>query len=183
MLNHLTKIIGCKGLEASTLALQLNVIKKDPTGRDTFIISDFKSMINYIRNILRRECVILASVYPSDFYTLLWEEIPFVLILRIDPRELEKRLIRRNWIRPKILENVLSEAFGSIYDNVDDSFMNSIIEIDVTNKNVNVVIDEFFRKLHNNEFGIKIDWLQNNNILEKVTRWLHEFDSYRYGFF
>ncbi len=173
--------MGCKGLEASFLAFQLNVAKKDPTGRDTFIISDFSIMVNYIKEVLKERCVILASVYPSDFYSLLWEEVPFVLILRIDPRELEKRLARRNWIRPKVLENVLSEAFGSIYDDVDDSFLNSVIEIDVTNKNANEIIEEIFRKLQNNDFGAKIDWLQNDDILERVTQWLHEFDSYRYG--
>ena len=181
VLSYLSTVIECKSLETSELALKLNIIKKDPSGRDTFVITNFTKMFNYIKSVLKKKCVLLTSVYPQKIYEAFWRKIPFIIILRANPKDLETRLMKKTWIRPKILENILAEALGSIYDNADESFIHSIIEVDTTGKNINEIIDRIFDKVDNNEFGREIDWLLYKDIVEKVSLWLSELDSYKYG--
>jgi broad-specificity NMP kinase len=177
----LGKELGCDIVETSNLALKLGVAKRDYTGRDTYIVTDLDLIVNRISSLAQRSCLIVVTVYPYEIFDRIRKRVTFVLMLRCDPRELVERLEARGWMRAKILENVISEALGSIYDGVDEEFLQAVIEVDTSSRRPNEVVDDLFYKLENNAFGRTVDWLQADEVLEMLPLWLREFDSYKYG--
>jgi adenylate kinase len=177
----ISRELKCAHLESSEVAIKLGIVKKDPSGRHTYLITDFKPLASYIAKVLKEKCIILATVYPFEIYEPLNEFIPLVIILRTDPRVLARRLEGRGWPRPKILENLLAEALGSIYDGSSDEFLHSLIEIDTTHKDPQQSLNEIYLKIEMEEFGRSIDWLEKIEIVELVSKWLKELESYEYG--
>ncbi len=80
-----------------------------------------------------------------------------VIILRCEPKVLQKRLEKRGWKKSKIIENVEAEAIGEI------SMERKAVEIDTTKKSP-AKIAELIKKLLNNyslqrRYG-RIDWTE-----------------------
>ncbi len=177
----LAKELDCIFLESSEIAIRSYSVRKDYTERDTLLVEKIDGVISFVKDMLKKKCVILASTYLTELYDELETDIPFIVILRTDPRTLLERLSKRNWPRAKVLENVIAEALDSIYNHASDQFLKDVVEIDTTSKEVSDVVNEIFLKIYRNDFGPKISWLNDEEVVVLVSKLIEELDSYEYG--
>jgi adenylate kinase len=86
-----------------------------------------------------------------------------VVVLRLDPVALAKRLRARNWPKPKIWENVEAEMIDvSLYDSLKVLGETRVFEINATGKRPEQLIREIVRALSRNKgWNVKSspDWL------------------------
>jgi adenylate kinase len=126
-----------------------------------------KIVYSYIHNNKIDNNIILIEGHLSH----LLKDINKVILLRTHPQELKRRLIKRNWNKNKIKENIESEILDIILCECVRNFSkNDIFEIDTTNKKIKdifYIIDDIIKK--NFRFNPKyhignIDW--SNEILK-----------------
>lgn len=133
---------------------------------------DYEFLLNKIIKIINDSNSILiieghyADIVPSKY-------VIKVFVLRLHPLHLEKMLEHRGWDKRKIYENVLAELLDVCLINALEAYSpEKIIEINVTNRSIDEVVNEIIYKLnmHNKrDFG-KINWLEElerEGILEK----------------
>ncbi|WP_243668411.1 kinase [Vulcanisaeta sp. JCM 16161] len=87
--------------------------------------------------------------------------IDWCIVLRLNPMELMRRLLMRNWPRCKVVENVLAEVVGSSLSMAIDLFgKDKIIEVDTTGKGIKDIIKYIINHVlsGNNVVGV-VDWL------------------------
>lgn len=179
----LAEELGCAHVESSALLVEGKATARDPTGRDTMIIVEDKAR-EVIRGFIessRGACYIVSTLHPSLWLETLGENVALVILLRSDPRILMERLSERGWSRAKILENVLSEAFNTVAEELLE-WSDCVVEVDTSYREPRLVLDEVFEKLEAWSVGIGIDWMSvNPEIVEFVTRLVHELDLYKEG--
>ncbi|GAB6944881.1 adenylate kinase family protein [Vulcanisaeta sp. JCM 14467] len=89
------------------------------------------------------------------------ELIDWCIVLRLNPVELMRRLLLRNWPRCKVVENVLAEVVGSSLSMAIDLFgKDRVIEVDTTNKGVQDIVKYIISHVSsgNSVIGV-VDWL------------------------
>jgi len=157
-----------KVISLNELAISEGLIVKYDTERETSVI-DEKKLVRYVikliesYNVLNVELVIIESHF-SDIMPV--EFIDFVIILRCDPDELSVRLKKRGYGMEKVRENLQSEILGNSANYFLNKQLNKpILEIDTTNKNLDVItktiIEILKGKVDVNKYIIgKIDWLE-----------------------
>jgi len=90
-----------------------------------------------------------------------------VVVLRLDPVALAKRLRARNWPRVKIWENVEAEMIDvSLYDSLKFLGKTRVFEIDTTGKRPELLVREILRALSRNR-----EWS-----LKSSPNWLEKYD-------
>ena len=116
-------------------------------------IVDENEMDEYVKKI-RENNILFIEGHLSHLLS-----VDAVIILRCHPEELKKRLIKKNWDKRKIRENVEAEALDIILDRALE-IHDLIWEIDTTNKNASEVadkIEEIVKEFPPPIYG-KIDW-------------------------
>ncbi len=98
-----------------------------------------------------------------------------VIVLRLDPEVLEKRLRERGWPEKKVKENVAAEVLGVCTVNaVEEQGEDKVYEVDVTGKSLDEVVAEVLRIIRGErgEPGARIDWLSRKplEVIEKYLR-------------
>jgi adenylate kinase len=90
-----------------------------------------------------------------------------VIVLRLDPVALAKRLRARNWPREKIWENVEAEMIDvSLYDSLKFLGKTRVFEIDTTGKGPERLMREILRALSRNR-----EWSRKSS-----PNWLEKYD-------
>ena len=90
-----------------------------------------------------------------------------VIILRLDPAFLARRLRARNWPKLKIWENVESEMIDvSLYDSLKALGKSRVLEIDATGKRPKELLREILKVLSRNQ-----GWSPNSS-----PNWLKKYD-------
>ncbi|WP_054857683.1 hypothetical protein [Vulcanisaeta sp. JCM 16159] len=87
--------------------------------------------------------------------------IDWCIVLRLNPTELMRRLITRNWPRCKVIENVLAEVVGSSLSMAIDLFgKDKVIEVDTTGKSVQEIVKYVIdHVLKGDPINGVVDWL------------------------
>lgn len=103
-------------------------------------IIDEERVRDKLRQIAREGLIIVdthvASAVPP-------EELKVAVILRLDPRELERRLRSRGYPERKVLENVQAEILDACLIEAVELFGESrVFEIDVSGKSIDRVVEE-----------------------------------------
>ncbi|RLF19827.1 MAG: hypothetical protein DRZ82_04335 [Thermoprotei archaeon] len=139
--------------------------------------------VNVLRSTLIRtikEDVIVDSVIPD---ILPKSMVKLVIVLRLDPIEMAKRLIKRGWKLRKILENVEAELLSVItYEAVRYYGTNKVVEVNTTGKDVKTIVREILDILkgrRRDEYKpFSIDWLRRYrdplDVSRKVLKMLKE---------
>ncbi|RLE60543.1 MAG: hypothetical protein DRJ35_02955 [Thermoprotei archaeon] len=109
----------------------------------------------------------LLDIIPAEF-------VDICIVLRLNPKILEKRLIKRKYPPKKIRDNVQSEILDYVLIYAIRFFgEDKVFEIDTTGHEINQVVEEvleIIKKRHNGRPG-KIDWMKElNEELEKYLR-------------
>ncbi len=173
---EISRLFGCRVVEPSTLAVEKSLGVPDPERPGTLII-DEDALLREVKNATRDGCTVLATHYPSlfldnDEMNVL---IPFVVLLRTHPLELERRLTAKGWPRRKVVENVMAEALSAVAQELID-YDSMVIEVDTTGLRPHEAAENVLAKLATWDVGISIDWLSCNRVTELLDRWSLELD-------
>ncbi len=167
-------ITGTPGVGKTTVAMELSktynapvvdineiirpVLKWDPELQTNFVINEVKARELISENLGGVGSYIIDTIAINLIDKSL---IDWCIVLRLDPRQVMNRLLRRNWPRCKIIENVLAEVVGSSLSLAIDVFgRDRVIEVDTTNKGIHEVVNHIVNRL---TVGLPIigivDWL------------------------
>ncbi len=140
--------------------------------RRSYIIDEEK-LVEKLESIIREsnKPVVIDIHYPEILDPNM---VDYVIILRTNPLELEKRLSRRkDWPLYKIRENVMAEILGVVTSNVLEHYPEEkVYEIDTTSKNIEEIVREIIAIIRGKrKISVKkwIDWLEliSPRILDK----------------
>ncbi|BDR91014.1 adenylate kinase family protein [Vulcanisaeta souniana] len=167
-------VTGTPGVGKTTVAIELSkaydapvvdineiirpVLKWDPELQTSLVIDEVKA-----RELIREDLGGAGSYIIDTVAINLIDKslIDWCIVLRLDPRQVMDRLLKRNWPRCKIVENVLAEVVGSPLNLAIDVFgRDRVIEVDTTNKDAHEVANHIVNQL---TVGVPVigvvDWL------------------------
>ncbi|MEN2999276.1 MAG: AAA family ATPase [Acidilobaceae archaeon] len=173
----LSAVLGCRAVEERDVIS--GALEEDETGRDSMVVKEERAL-ELIRAFARdlQGCAIVSTIHPDLWSEACGEELAAVLLLRTDPRELERRLQGRGWGRRKVVENVLAEAFSVIAEEIVRAGLEECtVELDSTGWS-SPDLPEVFLKLSSWEVGVKVDWLSFPEVLEFTSSLVRELDEY-----
>jgi adenylate kinase len=109
-----------------------------------------------------------GEVIPDEF-------VKAVFVLRLNPAVLYERLASRGWGKEKVRENVEAEILGiCTYNALNEHPETKVCEVDVTNKEVDEVVEEIVNVLNNvKECEVWVDWLSNEALKDFITKLLN----------
>ena len=97
-------------------------------------------------------------------------QVKLVIILRRNPYQLETVYNERNYSEEKIKENIGSEILGIITHDTLEKFEEKAFQIDVSEKNIEQVVEKVLQIISEKGNDEQVDWLNlvtKNNDLEK----------------
>ena len=144
--------------------------------RDT-VVADLRVLSERVSEIISESScdVVVDGHYASEVVSS--EVVSYAFVLRIEPDKLRFRLQERGYSEGKILENLASEVLDvCLFDAVACYGVEKVDEIEVTDKNVDEVIDEILGVINGRTKAKsgKVDWLGK---LEEEDR-LSELSEY-----
>ena len=165
----LSEELNCNYIEVSDFAIKKKLVIPDETGRDTYVIKEDELK----EEILKEKgegLTILVTHYPDVFLDddRFYLNTLFLILLRTNPKSLMDRLKKKGWDEKKVNENVLAEAFNTIAEDIYD-YKDMVIEIDTSNENQNNLLDIVFNKIYTLDFGIRINWLLNETLVNFIS--------------
>jgi len=156
----LAKKIKGMHIDLSELVLKEKLYKEVDEKRET-VVTDLDKLLPKLREIIMSVSspIIIeghyAEIVPSKFVNV-------VVVLRTHPKELEKRLKKKNFKESKIRENVQAEILGVCSYNALNAYKKEEI-YKTPDETVNIILKILEGKGENYKIG-KIDWLA---VLEK----------------
>lgn len=181
---ELANLLGCLFFEAKEVFEARGALAPDATGRDSMTVlieRAEEALKDFVKSL--RSCAIITDVSSSLWLEHVAEHVALVVLLRLHPLELRRRLEARGWSARKVLENTLAEAFNVVAEELLEHLghSNDVIEVDCTGKSVEEVVAEVLAAAENWSTGIFIDWLEKDpKLLEEVSRMVLELDSHQY---
>ncbi len=159
---ELARVLNTEAIDLSRFALENNLILEYDASRKTYVI-DEEAVASRVRDIVdnREGYVVIDTHYPE----IIDPDIVYkVVVLRLNPFELEKRLLERGWGREKVNENVMAEILGTVSVNALEAFGGDrVYELDVSGKSVGEVLDGVLAIVKGEsrfEPGLRINWLE-----------------------
>jgi len=97
-----------------------------------------------------------------------------IIVLRLSPRELYKRLKERGWSGRKLTDNVESELLGICTSNALESHgVNKVCEVDATTKTSDDIVREILLIINGEaECRVFIDWLSDELVVDEIIKLL-----------
>ncbi|MEM1873976.1 MAG: AAA family ATPase [Acidilobaceae archaeon] len=174
----LAELLGCVFVEARVVYEEKGALAPDPTGREARVVLAERAgeaVASFAESL--SSCAVVADVSPSLWLEHAGEHVALVVLLRLHPLVLKKRLESRGWSSAKILENTLAEAFNVIAEELLDS-SSDVVEIDCTGRSALEVVEEVLKSIESWNTGVSIDWLERDpSLVETVSRLVAELDS------
>lgn len=172
---RLAEILGVEHIELSRHVIEKGLYQSFDEERQSYVI-DEDAVRDYIRRLYSS---IGPFVLDSHYAELTPRDLVEVLIvLRLDPRELRKRLTARGWSARKVAENVEAELLSIPTRNAIEELGEDLVaEIDATGKSLDEIVEIaqailFGEKPY--ELGHRIDWMTLIPLseLEELLRFL-----------
>ena len=169
----LAKKLNGLHLDLSKLVVSKKLYAYYDENRQSYVIDEYRVVeeVNNIVNSGEYKIIIIDTHYPE---ILPRDIVDKIIVLRLNPLILEKRLRDKGWFWNKIKENVLAEILSVVTVNVIEKFgQDKVYEIDATDKNTKELADIVFRIINDsNDYkpGAHIDWLSLLP-LEVITRY------------
>src|SRR4030067_787849 len=147
-----------KTIVAKRLAFRLKyelVRLNDVIKRKKLYDSYDKKFDTYVVDVKKLESIRLPKNAIIDSHLSHFLKSDVVIVLRCEPKELEKRLKKKNWKREKVTENVEAELIGVISYEARKMHKN-VFEIDTTSKSIDKIVAEIESFLKNRKEYEKI---------------------------
>jgi adenylate kinase len=146
--------------------------------RDT-VVADLRRLSDRVSNIISESSydIVVDGHYASEVVSS--EVVSYAFVLRIEPDKLRQRLQERGYSEEKVLENLASEVLDvCLSDAVTRYGVEKVDEIEVTNKDVDEVIEEIIDVLNGRTKAKsgKVDWLgklEEEDRLSELTTYLN----------
>lgn len=176
---RIAEILGGKYFNLSEFVLSNNLFVGYDMNTDSFIIDEEK-LRNALNDLIRRSegYIIIDSHYGE----IVDDDLLFKLIvLRLDPRVLHRRLISKGWGGRKLLDNLESELVGvCTFNALEEHDRSKVCEVDVTGKDLNEVVREVLEIINGDLVcEVKVDWLRDDDIVKEVLNVISFSDSSR----
>ena len=173
----ISKKLNARHIDISKLVIKEKLYYETDEKRPTTKVTDIKRTRQRLMEIIKNTTKPLiieghyADIVPSN-------QISNVIILRLHPRILERRLRRRGWPEDKIKENVMAEVLDQCLINAIQAYgENKIIEIDLTNKGIKNSIEEVMNAIEgriNPNIG---NWFKELEKEGELDKFLKEYSS------
>jgi len=151
--------LGIKYVNLAELAVSEGLVTGYDAERKAHII-DEEAVKRRLRKLASEESAVVdthvATAVPSEL-------VDVAVVLRLDPRELKKRLEARDYPPAKVMENVQAEILDSCLIEAVETFgVERTFEIDTTGKSTKQVVEEILRVVKERK-GSKpgsVNWLE-----------------------
>lgn len=136
----LAEKLGACYVNLSSIVIEKKLYTEYDARRNTYVVDEEK-VREYLRR-LTRDCELI--VVDSHYGEIAPRElVDKVIVLRLDPIELEKRLKKREWRWEKIKENIQAEILGVCTVNaVEEQGEEKVFEINATGKALDEILKE-----------------------------------------
>ena len=150
-------------VDINEIAKNSGLFEKNDESNDV----DTEKLHEILREKISDGCIIIGHLAP---YVLDNEKINRVIVLRRSPYDLIQVYGERGYSDKKSKENSSSEILGVITYDARNQFQDKVIQINVTDRNVNDVLEKAESAISGNMDTEEVDWLElitENNDLEK----------------
>ena len=150
-------------VDINIVAKDLGLFEKNGNTNDV----DTKKLAKILGERKLNDTVVVGHLAP---YVLEKDQVKIIIILRRNPYDLESVYKERNYSEIKIKENTGSEVLGIIMHDTIEKFEEKAFQIDVSEKNIQEVMEKVLEIISKKEGNEEVDWLNlvvKNNDLEK----------------
>ena len=118
---------------------------------------DTEKLQEIIREKILNKCIVIGHLAP---YVLDNEKISRVIVLRRSPYDLIQVYGERGYSDKKSKENASSEILGVITYDTKNQFQDKVIQINVTDRNIQDVLEKAESAISGNIDSEEVDWLE-----------------------
>ena len=159
----ISEILNFPIIDINIVAKDLGLFEKNENTNDV----DTQKLANILREKELDEKIVVGHLAP---YVLEKNQVKIIIILRRNPYDLESVYKERKYSEIKIKENTGSEILGIITHDTIEKFEEKAFQIDVSEKNIQEVVERVLEIISKKEGNEEVDWLNlvtKNNDLEK----------------
>jgi len=159
----ISEILDFPIIDINIVAKDLGLFEKKENTNDV----DTQKLANILREKELDEKIVVGHLAP---YVLEKNQVKIIIILRRNPYDLESVYKERKYSEIKIKENTGSEILGIIIHDAIEKFEEKAFQIDVSEKNIQEVVEKVLKIISKKGDSDKVDWLNlvtKNNDLEK----------------
>ena len=159
----ISEILDFPIIDINVVAKDLGLFEKNENTNDV----DTQKFANILRKRELDEKIIVGHLAP---YVLEKNQVKIIIILRRNPYDLESVYKERKYSEIKIKENTGSEILGIIIHDAIEKFEEKAFQIDVSEKNIQEVVEKVLEIISKKGDSDEVDWLNlvtKNNDLEK----------------
>ena len=155
--------LGFPIIDINIVAKDLGLFEKNENTNDV----DTQKLAKILEERKLNEKIVVGHLAP---YVLEKNQVKIIIILRRNPYDLELVYKERSYSETKIKENTGSEILGIITHDAIKKFEEKAFQIDVSEKNIQKVVEKVLEIISKKEGNEEVDWLNlvtKNNDLEK----------------
>ena len=154
---------GLEIIDINEIAKKSGLFEQNDESNDV----DTEKLEEIIREKISNKCIIIGHLAP---YVVDKEKIDIVVVLRRSPYDLIKVYEERGYSDKKSKENASSEILGVITYDAISQFQDKVVQINVTDRNVQDVLERVESGISGKTDTEEVDWLElvtTNNDLKK----------------
>ena len=155
--------LGFPIIDINIVAKDLGLFEKNDNTNDV----DTQKLAKILEERKLNEKIVVGHLAP---YVLEKNQVKIIIILRRNPYDLELVYKERSYSETKIKENTGSEILGIITHDAIKKFEEKAFQIEVSEKNIQKVVEKVLEIISKKEGNEEVDWLNlvtKNNDLEK----------------
>ena len=159
----ISEILNFPIIDINMVAKDLELFEKNENTNDV----DTQKLTKIVKEMKLNQKIIVGHLAP---YVLEKNQVKIIIILRRNPYDLESVYKERSYSEIKIKENTGSEILGIITHDAIKKFEEKAFQIDVSEKNIQEVVEKVLEIISKKEGNEEVDWLNivtKNNDLEK----------------
>ncbi|MCX8208146.1 MAG: adenylate kinase family protein [Sulfolobales archaeon] len=163
----IARLLGVDIVELSDLVLEKELYVDYDNKRMSFIIDELR-VKEYVRKLaLEKGRLVVVGHYSEIVDDDILDKI---VVLRINPVELARRLAQKGWSVEKIRENIEAELIGVCTGNaLSEHPVDKVCEVDVSGKSVDEVAREVIDIISGvGECRVYVDWLSSEEVVSNV---------------
>jgi adenylate kinase len=159
----ISEILNFSIVDINIIAKDLGLFEKNENTNDV----DTQKLAKILGERELNEKIVVGHLAP---YVLEKNQVKIIIILRRSPYDLELVYKERSYSETKIKENTGSEILGIITHDTIEKFEEKAFQIDVSEKNIQKVVEKVLEIISKKKGNEEVDWLNlvtKNNDLEK----------------
>ena len=166
----ISEILNFPIIDINIIAKDLGLFEKNENTNDV----DTQKLAKILKEEKLNEKIVVGHLAP---YVLEKDQVKIIIILRRNPYDLESVYKERNYSETKIKENTGSEILGIITHDTIKKFKEKAFQIDVSEKNIQKVVEKVLEIISKKEGNEEVDWLnlvtKNNDLKKFFAHWLN----------